>query len=218
MPGYGYRILKQTPVTPSQRVAGLIQDLRERVLRIEATRPGFSISDTAPTTETPQYGFMHLDKTTGHVYFYTERGWLTADSRHYYTFDVGEAVTNSASQTDTGTALPIIVPPGGGFVMIMGRAEVTADGATTNEVALQIPGAPWGSLDLPFMRFIVNPGTWRLGQTAHGTSVGAFPPGGSFFSFRLDGGAYTIKMRHRNFDATGTNVRTRRRSIYTVIL
>lgn len=218
MPGYGYRILKQQPLTASQRVAALVQDLRERIKRIEATRPGFSVSDAAPTTEAPQYGFMHLDKTTGHVYFYTERGWLTADSRHYYVFDSGEAVTNSGSFQDTGTSMNIVVPPGGAFVNLMSRAEVTGDAALTAEVAFQITGAPWGSLDLPFMRFAVTAGTWRAGQSAHGTSVGAFPPGGSYMTFQLAAGTWTIKMRHRNFSNSGVNVRTRRRSFYAVVL
>lgn len=218
MPGYGYRILKQQPLTGSQRVAGLIQDLRERVMRIEATRPGFSVSSTPPTIEAPQYGFMHLDTSTGHVYFYTEQGWLTADSRHYYTFDSPEAVTNSGSFQDTGTQMTFEVPAGGAFVNLMSRAEVTADGPTISEVAWQIAGAPWGASDTIFMRFNVVAGTWRAGQSAHGTTVGAFPPGGSYHTFQLAAGTWTVKMRQRNFNNTGANVRARRRSFYAVVL
>lgn len=217
MPGYGYRIIKQQPLTPKQRIASLIMDLRERTKRVEETRPGFSISD-GPPTGTPQYGFMHLDKSTGHVYFYTELGWLTADSRHYYRFDSGESNTTSGTFQETGTDLTFAVPPGGAFVNLMARVEVTGDAAATSEVAWRIEGAPWGNIDLPFVRFAVTAGTWRSGQSSHGSSVGAFPPAGSYMTVQLDGGTWTVRMRHHNFNNTGVNVRTRRRSFYAVVL
>lgn len=218
MPGYGYRILRQQPLTASQRVANIILDLRDRIKSIEQTRPGFSVSDVDPTVETPPYGFMHLNTITGRVWFYTPNGWTTADSRHYYGFDATASVMNTNAFSDLGPSLQFTVPPGAGFVTVFAGAELAADAiGTTVEVALNDGGAIYA--DFPIMRTSAAAvGVFKKMTTVPGSSVGNFQPNGGGLVTRYAPGTYTLKLRVRNFSANGINVRTQRRFLYVVVL
>lgn len=194
MPGYGYRILKPQAGTPLQRVINLIGDLQDRMRGLEATRPGFSVSDTDPTVPGAD-GMMHLNKAMNRLWVYTAQGWITADSYQRYEVDNPDIAFNNTAYADQVPSVNVLVPAGGAFVNVYAGMNVRAAvGTGAVEVALN------DGVDLLDTRVVSG----SVGTTASyvdtepGNSAGGVLGTGGWLTFwAATAGTRTLRLRVR---------------------
>lgn len=206
MPGHGYRILKPQPVQPLQRIVNIIGDMQDRMRGIEATRPGFSVTDTDPTTPGLD-GQTHLNKAQNRLWAYTDRGWITADSYQRYAVDSPEVIVSSASYTTLAPSVQLVVPSGGAFVNVYLGANVRADAGTpVIELALN------DGVDLVDSRVVSGNVTTAYSFVASGpanSAGGVLGTGGWLTYWSGTAGTRTLSFRMRSPGAVNLRAKDR---------